>query len=216
MKRILSLCLALLFAIPVVSCGKKEEKSRPTNVYSSTDLGLSDIIPDNILSDGKKLLVSGTKNSGGEEEYVIVSVDIDSGYINDYERVIELSENESVAAVALEPDGNVLLLRSETFGDGSMIYSLDRVSDEEISEVKSDLITLLDSGDSMAARRSTYFGFLAVDGGGRIHVGCPDTIVVLDSDLEKLFEVPVLGRMDSLSQTSDGRVYALFRDSYGE
>ncbi len=216
MKRILSLCLALLFATPIVSCGKKEEKSRPTNVYSSTDLGLADIRPDSILSDGKKLLVSGTKDSGGEEKYVIASVDIDSGYINDYERVIELSENESVVAVALEPDGNVLLLRSETFGDGSVIWSLDRVSDGEISEVKTDLITLLDSGDSMAARRSTYFGFLAVDGEGRIHVGCSDTIVVLDPDLGKLFEVSVPGRMESLSQTSDGRVYALFRDSDGE
>ena len=58
-----------------------------------------------------------------------------------------------------------------------------------------------------------YLTDLAVDSDGRIYVGCSYAVAVLDSDCEKLFEISVPGRMDTLSSTADGRVYASFRDN---
>ena len=64
----------------------------------------------------------------------------------------------------------------------------------------------------MFAGKNTYFGYLAVDGDGKIYIGCDYAIAVLDRECNKLFEISVPGRMEMLSSTADGRVWASFRD----
>lgn len=217
-KRIVSLITAIACAaVPLASCGEKApQKSKVDHVYKSSDLGLGDIRTDNILANDKTIIVSGTEALGSGSQYVVINVDFSSGADNlsSVKRVIELSDSESVSATALEPDGDVLLLKSDTNKDGKTTFSLDRLGDEVVT-ICDDVGSLIESdgSDSLFDGKDLYLTDLAVDSDGRIYVGCGYAIAVLDSDCSKLFEISVPGRMDTLSSTADGRVYASFLDN---
>ena len=223
-KAFISIVLAVLTLFPLAACGTKApEKSKVDHVYKANDLGLGNVRADNILANGKTVVVSGDEildADSDSSQYVVISVDISSGKdeISPVKRVIDLAANEAVSGTALEADGNVLLLKSETDGNGKMTYSLDRLGDDIVT-VCADVNSLVgsDGSDSMFTGKNTYFGYLAVDGDGKIYIGCDYAIAVLDRECNKLFEISVPGRMDMLSSTADGRVWASFRDdSYNE
>lgn len=223
-KAFISIVLAVLTLLPLAACGTKApEKSKVDHVYKANDLGLGNVRADNILANGKTVVVSGDEildADSDSSQYVVISVDISSGTdkINPVKRVIDLAANEAVSGTALGADGNVLLLKSETDGNGKMTYSLDRLGDDIVT-VCADVNSLIESdgSDSMFTGKNTYFGYLAVDGDGKIYIGCDYAIAVLDRECNKLFEISVPGRIEMLSSTADGRVWASFRDdSYDE
>ena len=217
-KRIVSLLLAAICVAALFpSCGEKApQKSKVDHVYKSRDLGLGDVRTDNILANDKTIIVSGTETLGSGSQYVVISVDFSSGTDNlsSVKRVIELSDSESVSATALEPDGDVLILKSDTNKDGKTTFSLDRLGGDT-ETICDDVGSLIESdgSDSLFDGKDMYLTDLAVDSDGRIYVGCSYAVAVLDSDCGKLFEISVPGRMDTLSSTADGRVYASFRDN---
>ena len=130
-KRIVSLLLAAVCTAALFpSCGEKApQKSKVDHVYRSRDLGLGDVRTDNILANDKSIIVSGTETLGSGSQYVVISVDFSSGAgnLSSVKRVIELSDSESVSATALEPDGDVLILKSDTNKDEKTTFSLDRL-----------------------------------------------------------------------------------------
>ncbi len=224
--RILSTILAIVMLagiIPLSSCGKKGPepvKSKVDHVYKATPIEAGDINVNKIGVAGGKIVVYGFEiisRDPYESQNVILSIDQATGSID--KQVLENSDENSgyIQEIALLQDGSMLfLLQGWDEKTEKSAYMVDKTTpDGKRTRVCDDIASLMEStGENSAfGGQPFYIDSMAVDKDENVFLTCDYAIIALDKNFTKLFEIEVNGYIRRLGATSDGRVYASFRDN---
>lgn len=212
---------ALIGCLALSSCQNKAqetEKYKVDHVYKATgfDFG-SDIKADALLTSADSIVICGSEVTDDENDIADnIIIKIDRSTLEFTKTTVDTADGSYLIQAALEPDGSILFLKGFTDEKtGETLFFLDRMTDGKTERICGDLGALIESDgqDSMFGKNKLWLDFLSVDKDGNIYICSSYAIAVLDKNLNKLFEIEVTGFIDALESTSDGRVYASFRNN---
>ena len=221
LKRVMTLALiTLLCVLPLTSCGGKSEpiKSKVDHVYKAVNVDLDgDLYPESMFSSGDTLIMFASETVSREPfktRYSVVTVDTKTA--ESKKEIIEEQSGVYVQAIAADSQAEITLLLQcydEETGDES--YALGRLNGGKIEIIRGGIDKLFeaDGGDSDSGGR-LYIQGLAVDKDGNIFLYCDYSILALDREFNRLFEIETssTGYINSVGTTSDGRAYASYTD----
>lgn len=218
-KQIISAILAVALTagiFPLYSCGEKSDaaKTKAEHVYKATGLDLGEnFVASRFVTAADRVIVWGYENEGRDKNpYAFVTLEGDSAEKTLTE--VTGGDNIYITDIAPEPDGGLLLLMS-VYKDSHTTFRIDRVG-KETTTICADIGEVAGE-ESIFGSNDIFLDDFAVDGDGRVCIACEDSILVLDRDMNKLFEFSAAdGGVGNLSTTSDGRVRATLYTENGQ
>ncbi len=223
-KQVLSILLSavmLIGSIQMTACGEKmpePEKSKVDHVYKATNIELGDNIdPNEMIVSGDELLIYAseiTNRKKYEYQNVFLNVNIDTGDVT--KTVIPKDDNDYsyLQSIASDSEDNIYFLKQTYDNDTDLeAYRVERYTDGGTELICNDVTPLFEESDddTMGSRYFYVSGFI-VDGDGNFYFSSDGRIVVCDKEFKKLFQIDIFGRINDFGMTSDGRVYASYRD----
>ncbi|MCI8388726.1 MAG: extracellular solute-binding protein [Clostridiales bacterium] len=226
-KKSISLLLAattLLGGLGLSSCGDKAQEpelSRVTNVYKSTDIDIpGDARVSNLTPTDNGVSAYCTEyierpDGGFDLNQFMLDIGLDGSQTRSD---IKLPNEYYVSGISAFPDGGYLIVVNsydeETYEstfklllykDGTYTTLCDDL--EQFAPAKNET-----DENSMFFDNSFYVQSIAIDKDSNIYLATYNMIIVLDKDMNKLFDVQVNGDINSVSADSNGRVFASYVD----
>ena len=184
MKRIIAAFLAVFMIFCAVSCGSGEKKVRVTNVYRSTELYVGDFVADGFVT---------------AEDFVVAY-----GHEPGKSDVVLKIDNETRGVTREEISGDRFILGAAVMPDGSVVILSGRYDEK----LRSNVYSLTRNGETLAEPDGNP-RFIAADGEGNLVVSDGESMTVYDSSMNKLFDAGCGRTIESLSASSDGRIFAV-------
>lgn len=216
-KRFLAMCLCLVMLMSAVGCGKEsggnDNRQTKDYVYTAEFKTL-----DGVESLGTSA-IQGSKLYYVEWRYDEATETSDSALnvldLNTMERStvpVKLAENENINLISADADGNVIMLTNQ-YNDNSDEYFLVKLDAAGTEQMRQEITALLNSGGS--SEIISYPQAMEIDGEGNIYLlsgGMSETILVLDGQGQKMYEITDMSWGAGMGKTSDGRIFLLSQD----
>lgn len=216
----LTAAAALTFSA-LAGCGDKTEepvREKLEHVWRSTEIELPDGAAARAFAmAGDKLLIQTREYSDdtGEMVYSIITLDPETLELSKQPLDID-SETQGLYGFAALSDGALLLLtQNYDMESQQTTCSVCQSTNGEMSVLIDDVTPLFEAEASDRYGGGLYLRSIVVGANDNIYISADSSTIVLDRDLNKLYEVEHPDGLDSCTATADGSVYLKYYDFDG-
>lgn len=221
-RRIIGLTAAAALTFSALAgCGEKTEepvREKLEHVWRTTEIELrEDVSISSFAMAGDNVLMQASRYDEDAEEMIYSVIALDPETLEMSEQPLEIeSQDTSMRSFAAMSDGSLLLLmQSYDMEQQKSVYSLYKSSGGETSVLIDDVTPLFEAEASDRYGGGMYLRSIVVGANDNIYISADSSTIVLDSSLNKLYEVEHPDGLDSCTATADGSVYLKYYDYEG-
>ena len=221
-RRIIGLALAVALTFSALAgCGEKTEepvREKLEHVWRTTEIELrEDVSISSFAMAGDNVLMQASRYDEDAEEMIYSVIALDPETLEMSEQPLEIeSQDTSMRSFAAMSDGSLLLLmQSYDMEQQKSVYSLYKSSGGETTLLADNIESRFEVEPDSRYGGDLYIRSVVVGANDNIYISADSSTIVLDRDLNKLYEVEHPDGLDSCTATADGSVYLKYYDFEG-